>query len=64
MDVEFRIEYSRIRRLLHSIDCSMKRIANSDGVSRLIHLNRNERTLQDIRAQLDDAYRDLLVRFL
>jgi hypothetical protein len=29
---------------------------------RVLHLNRNERLLQGIKAQLDDAYRDLVVR--
>ncbi|KAJ7087465.1 hypothetical protein C8R44DRAFT_861855 [Mycena epipterygia] len=44
--------------LLVEIRESMKEIALTGGVSRVVHLNRNERTLQDIKAKLEDAYRD------
>jgi hypothetical protein len=36
-------------------------IALTNGISRIVHLNRNERALQEIKAQLNDAYRDFLV---
>jgi hypothetical protein len=41
----------------------MEVITLTGGFSRLMHLNRNEQTLQGIKARLDDAYRDFLVRF-
>ncbi|KAJ7087468.1 hypothetical protein C8R44DRAFT_820159 [Mycena epipterygia] len=44
--------------LLVEIRESIKEIALTGGVSRVMHLNRNERTLQDIKAKLEDAYRD------
>ncbi|KAJ7087496.1 hypothetical protein C8R44DRAFT_991350 [Mycena epipterygia] len=47
-------------RLLDEIRRRMETIALTGGLSRVMHLNRNERMLQDIKAQLDDAYRDLL----
>jgi hypothetical protein len=40
----------------------MEAIALSGGLDRFVHLRRNERALQTIKTQLDDAYRDLLVR--
>ncbi|KAJ7087464.1 hypothetical protein C8R44DRAFT_991335 [Mycena epipterygia] len=46
--------------LLNEIRCRMETIVLTGGVSRVMHLNRNERVLQDIKAQLDDAYRDFL----
>jgi hypothetical protein len=39
----------------------MEAIAHTGWMSRLAHLNRNERTLQDINARLDVAYRDFVV---
>ncbi|KAJ7087484.1 hypothetical protein C8R44DRAFT_893191 [Mycena epipterygia] len=50
----------RFNALLVEIRGHMKEIALTGGVSRVVHLNRNERTLQDIKAKLDDAYRDFL----
>ncbi|KAJ7906884.1 hypothetical protein B0H13DRAFT_2333031 [Mycena leptocephala] len=47
--------------LLDEIHCSMDAIALTGGVSRLMHLNRNELVLLKIKGQLDDAYRDFLV---
>ncbi|KAJ6490451.1 hypothetical protein DFH09DRAFT_1453431 [Mycena vulgaris] len=46
--------------VLAEIKCSMEAIALTGGVSRGMHLNRNERELQRIKAQLDDAYRDFV----
>jgi hypothetical protein len=40
----------------------MEDIAFSGRLNRLFHLRRNECELQTIKTQLDDAYRDLLVR--
>jgi hypothetical protein len=31
------------------------------GISRIVHLNRNEKVLQRIKARLESAYRDFLV---
>ncbi|KAJ7923207.1 hypothetical protein B0H13DRAFT_1865159 [Mycena leptocephala] len=45
-----------------TIRCSMDAIALTGGVSRLMHLNRNELVLLKIKGQLDDAYRDFLVQ--
>jgi hypothetical protein len=40
----------------------MEAITLTGRISRVVHLNRNERVLQDIKSRLDDAYRDFLVR--
>jgi hypothetical protein len=48
--------------LLDEIRCRLEDIEGAKPISRIVHLNRNERTLQCIKAQLDDAYRDLVVR--
>ncbi|KAF7343303.1 hypothetical protein MVEN_01762600 [Mycena venus] len=48
------------RRLLDDISAAMEPIALSGSVSRVVHLNRNERVIRDIKARLDDAYRDFL----
>ncbi|KAJ7087462.1 hypothetical protein C8R44DRAFT_30787 [Mycena epipterygia] len=50
----------RFTVLLDEIQCRMEIIALTGGVSRIMHLNRNERVLQDIKTKLDDAYRDFL----
>ncbi|KAF8207676.1 hypothetical protein K438DRAFT_1961938 [Mycena galopus ATCC 62051] len=50
----------RFTLLLEQIRCSMETIAGIRGISRIVHLNRNERALQRIKAQMDDAYRDFL----
>ncbi|KAJ7087456.1 hypothetical protein C8R44DRAFT_991329 [Mycena epipterygia] len=50
----------RFEVLLDKIKCSMEEIMLTGGVSRLVHLNHNERVLQNIKIQLDDAYRDFL----
>ncbi|KAJ7193974.1 hypothetical protein GGX14DRAFT_477109 [Mycena pura] len=50
----------RFTILLDDIRRSMEAIALTGGVSRIVHFNRNERVLQDIKARLDDAYRDFL----
>ncbi|KAJ6564567.1 hypothetical protein B0H19DRAFT_1286086 [Mycena capillaripes] len=46
--------------LLDEIGCSMQVITLTGRVSRIVHLNRNERALQDIKSKLDDTYRDFL----
>ncbi|KAJ7359514.1 hypothetical protein DFH08DRAFT_411870 [Mycena albidolilacea] len=38
----------------------MEPMTRTGRVSRVVHLNRNERTLQHIKSKLDDAYRDFL----
>ncbi|KAF7343287.1 hypothetical protein MVEN_01760800 [Mycena venus] len=50
----------RFTVLLDEISRSMEAIALSGSVSRLVHLNRNEHVLRNIKARLDDAYRDFL----
>ncbi|KAJ7877830.1 hypothetical protein B0H13DRAFT_2668241 [Mycena leptocephala] len=54
------ISIERFTVLLDEIRGSMKVIALSSGVSRIVHLNRNERILQDIKTKLDEGYRDLV----
>jgi hypothetical protein len=51
-------------RLLDKIKSPMEALSTGGGVSRIIHLNRNERMLRSIRAELDEAYRDFVVRVL
>ncbi|KAJ7087477.1 hypothetical protein C8R44DRAFT_893183 [Mycena epipterygia] len=50
----------RFTALLVEIRGSMEKISLSGGVSRVVHLNRNERALQEIQSKLDDAYRDFV----
>ncbi|KAJ7215924.1 hypothetical protein GGX14DRAFT_606888 [Mycena pura] len=50
----------RFTVLLDEIRCRLEAIALTSTVSRLVHLNSDERALQRIKAQLDDAYRDLV----
>jgi hypothetical protein len=40
----------------------MEVLTRSTRVSRIVHLKRNERSQQRIKAQLDEAYRDFQVR--
>jgi hypothetical protein len=40
----------------------MEEIGLRRGVARVTHLNRDERTLVDMKNRLDDVYRDLTVR--
>ncbi|KAJ7869447.1 hypothetical protein B0H14DRAFT_3440637 [Mycena olivaceomarginata] len=47
--------------LLDEVRSSMEPLAHTGGVSRLVHLNRNESILQSIKARLDDEYRGFLV---
>ncbi|KAJ7138955.1 hypothetical protein C8R46DRAFT_1136595, partial [Mycena filopes] len=47
--------------LLKKIKSSLATIALSSRVSRLVHLNRNEHILRDMKAELDEAYRDFTV---
>ncbi|KAJ6463147.1 hypothetical protein C8R47DRAFT_1157762 [Mycena vitilis] len=51
----------RFTALLNEIHGTMEEMGHSGRLSRVIHLNRNEQTLLDIKAQLDDAYRDFSV---
>ncbi|KAJ6564573.1 hypothetical protein B0H19DRAFT_1259000 [Mycena capillaripes] len=46
--------------LLDEIKCSMETITLTGRFSRVVHLNRNERALRDIKSKLDDAYQDFL----
>ncbi|KAJ7920198.1 hypothetical protein B0H13DRAFT_1867831 [Mycena leptocephala] len=56
----FSMEAHRFFSLLQEINCSMQTIALTGGVSRVMHLNRNERVLKAIKARVDDTYRDFL----
>ncbi|KAJ7156330.1 hypothetical protein C8R46DRAFT_1356019, partial [Mycena filopes] len=47
--------------LLTDICSTMEKILLSRGVSRVLYLNNTERTLENIKCHLDDAYRDFLV---
>jgi hypothetical protein len=56
------VEYSSYEsRLLEDIRQEMEEPTRTGFVSRVFHLNRNERKLQDIRERLDNAYRDFMV---
>ncbi|KAJ7452696.1 hypothetical protein B0H11DRAFT_2072642 [Mycena galericulata] len=48
--------------LLDGIWHQMEKMALTSRFSRVIHLNRNEGVLSAIKAELEDAYRDMLVR--
>ncbi|KAJ7055294.1 hypothetical protein C8F01DRAFT_1160053 [Mycena amicta] len=50
----------RFTLLLAEIHHRLEPIVRASSVSRIVSLNRNERTLAGIKAQLDDAYRDLV----
>ncbi|KAJ7918532.1 hypothetical protein B0H13DRAFT_2321279 [Mycena leptocephala] len=50
----------RFTNLLDEIRPRLEAIALTTVILRVVYLNRNEHTLQDIKAQLDDAYRDLV----
>ncbi|KAJ7930877.1 hypothetical protein B0H13DRAFT_2309179 [Mycena leptocephala] len=54
------LSIERFTRLLDEIESSMDAIALTGRFSRVIHLNRDERALQDIRTKLDDAYRGFM----
>jgi hypothetical protein len=49
-------------RLLDGVWRRMEKMALTSRFSRVIHLNSNEAVLSAIKAELDDAYRDMLVR--
>ncbi|KAJ7474047.1 hypothetical protein FB451DRAFT_283891 [Mycena latifolia] len=51
----------RFTILLDEINGTMQQIAHAKTLSRVCHLNRNARTLADMRSRLDDAYRDFIV---
>ncbi|KAJ7912591.1 hypothetical protein B0H13DRAFT_1874694 [Mycena leptocephala] len=53
------IRIERFTVLLAEIRCLMEEMALS-GISRIVHLNRNEKVLQRIKARLESAYRDFL----
>ncbi|KAJ7757199.1 hypothetical protein DFH07DRAFT_1060645 [Mycena maculata] len=48
----------RFTLMLDDIKCRMEAITLTSGVVRIVHLNRNERALKNIKMQLDDVYRD------
>ncbi|KAJ7055363.1 hypothetical protein C8F01DRAFT_1234776 [Mycena amicta] len=50
----------RFTVLLEEIRRRLEPIVRASSVSRIVRLNRNERTLAGIKAQLDDAYRDFV----
>jgi len=50
----------RFTVILDEIRCKMEAIALTGRLSRVTHLRRNERTVQGMKAQLDDAYGDFL----
>ncbi|KAJ7362701.1 hypothetical protein DFH08DRAFT_950936 [Mycena albidolilacea] len=54
------IRIERFTLLLNEIRCSMEAITLSSGVSRVMHLNRNEQVLRGINLRLDEAYRDFV----
>jgi hypothetical protein len=39
----------------------MEAIALCGRISRVVHLNRNERAMRDIKVRLDNAYHDFVV---
>ncbi|KAF8216968.1 hypothetical protein K438DRAFT_1798096 [Mycena galopus ATCC 62051] len=55
------LSIERFALLLEEIKGSMEVIVFASGVSRVFHLNRDERVVQDIKTRLDEAYRDFLV---
>ncbi|KAF7369294.1 hypothetical protein MVEN_00257200 [Mycena venus] len=50
----------RFTVLLEEIGSSMEVIALTGGVSRIVHLNRNERALKAMKTRLEDTYWDFL----
>jgi len=50
----------RFTVLLHDIRRLMVAMSLTNGVSRIMHLNRNESALLGIRTELEEAYRDFL----
>ncbi|KAK7026294.1 hypothetical protein R3P38DRAFT_2358062, partial [Favolaschia claudopus] len=50
----------RFTLLLDDVRSSMEDMAQTDRLSRLLHLNRNERAIKQIQARLDNAYRDFV----
>ncbi|KAJ7750790.1 hypothetical protein B0H16DRAFT_845256 [Mycena metata] len=54
------LSINRFIVLLDEIRTKMERICLSGRISRVIHLNRNQATLREIKSQLDDAYSDVL----
>ncbi|KAJ7705070.1 hypothetical protein B0H16DRAFT_1901943 [Mycena metata] len=47
--------------ILGEVRCNLEDIALTAWHSRVVHLRRNERTVQEMKAQLDDVYRDFLM---
>jgi len=54
------LSIQRFTVLLDEIRCSMEAITLTSSFSHIAHLRRNERALQSIKSQLDDAYRDFM----
>ncbi|KAJ7200960.1 hypothetical protein C8J57DRAFT_421891 [Mycena rebaudengoi] len=50
----------RFAVILDEVRCSMEAVSFSSKASRLVHLRDNECIIQDIKARLDDQYRDFL----
>jgi hypothetical protein len=48
--------------VLDEIRCNLEDITLAGWLSRVVHLRRNERTVQDMKTQLADVYQDFLVR--
>ncbi|KAJ7149820.1 hypothetical protein C8R43DRAFT_500378 [Mycena crocata] len=55
-----RVNIERFILTLDDVHDRMRSLALTSHLSRLVHLNRNERVLRDIKTKLDDAYRDRL----
>ncbi|KAJ7343863.1 hypothetical protein DFH08DRAFT_810403 [Mycena albidolilacea] len=50
----------RFSVLLDEIRCAMEDLCRANKISRFMHLNRNERQLQEFKSKLDNVYRDFL----
>ncbi|KAJ7751467.1 hypothetical protein B0H14DRAFT_433864 [Mycena olivaceomarginata] len=50
----------RFTMLLDEISGAMEAIALCGRISRVVHLNRNERAMRDIKVRLDNAYHDFV----
>jgi hypothetical protein len=59
--LSFAFSFHLPSRMLDEIRRKTEAITRAPLVSRVVHLRRNERIVADIKAQLDEAYRDLQV---
>ncbi|KAJ7289137.1 hypothetical protein C8J57DRAFT_1213508 [Mycena rebaudengoi] len=55
-----KLKCGRSPSMLEEIRISMEAITLMGGVSRVVHLPENERTLREIKARLEEQYRDFL----